>query len=56
MRINANGIPGVTQEKNRQEEQQPKIDAEMLKNLMAGHGNATLPNDPIYLRNWPNSF
>lgn len=54
--MDANGILVVTQEKNRQEEQQPKIDAEMLKNLTARHGNATPPNDPIYLRNWLNSF
>lgn len=56
MRMDENGITVVTQEKNSQVEQEPKMDAEMQKNLMAGHGNATLPNDPIYLRNWLNSF
>lgn len=51
-----NGITVVTQEKNSEVEPEPKMDAETQKNLMAGHGNATSPNDPIDLRNWLNSF
>lgn len=38
----------VTREKNNQGEHEPEMDAEQV---VAGHGNATLPNDPIDLRN-----